>query len=92
MKEDRVLKTQLKIEFWKLNWRLSFYYRIPVVQKCLKISLIWETILYRSLGCVYDLTAVLIHRGLSAYSGHYIAHIKDKKVLLAVLDRAFLIT
>ena len=30
-------------------------------------------------GCVYDLTAVLIHRGLSAYSGHYIAHIKDKK-------------
>ena len=30
MKEDRV---------WKLNWRLSFYYRIPVVQKCLKISL-----------------------------------------------------
>ncbi|CAB3992846.1 Ubiquitin carboxyl-terminal hydrolase 48, partial [Paramuricea clavata] len=30
-------------------------------------------------GCVYDLTAVLIHRGLSAYSGHYVAHIKDKK-------------
>jgi uncharacterized UBP type Zn finger protein len=23
---------------------------------------------------------VLIHRGLSAYSGHYVAHIKDKKV------------
>ncbi|XP_028393956.1 ubiquitin carboxyl-terminal hydrolase 48-like [Dendronephthya gigantea] len=30
-------------------------------------------------GCVYDLAAVLIHRGLSAYSGHYVAHIKDKK-------------
>ncbi|XP_070561679.1 ubiquitin carboxyl-terminal hydrolase 48-like isoform X2 [Ptychodera flava] len=27
---------------------------------------------------LYDLTAVLIHRGPSAYSGHYIAHIKDK--------------
>lgn len=27
----------------------------------------------------YDLTAVLIHRGPSAYSGHYVAHIKDPK-------------
>ncbi|XP_014681715.1 PREDICTED: ubiquitin carboxyl-terminal hydrolase 48-like [Priapulus caudatus] len=26
---------------------------------------------------VYDLTAVLIHRGMSAYAGHYIAHIKE---------------
>ncbi|KAK7476526.1 hypothetical protein BaRGS_00032206, partial [Batillaria attramentaria] len=26
---------------------------------------------------VYDLTAVLIHRGTSAYSGHYVAHILD---------------
>ncbi|KAL8578268.1 hypothetical protein ACOMHN_005659 [Nucella lapillus] len=26
---------------------------------------------------VYDLTAVLIHRGHSAHSGHYIAHIQD---------------
>ena len=26
---------------------------------------------------MYDLKAVLIHRGPSAYSGHYIAHIKD---------------
>ncbi|XP_053308478.1 ubiquitin carboxyl-terminal hydrolase 48 [Spea bombifrons] len=26
---------------------------------------------------VYDLSAVLIHRGVSAYSGHYIAHVKD---------------
>ena len=23
---------------------------------------------------------MLIHRGLSAYSGHYVAHIKDRKV------------
>ncbi|KAL5014558.1 hypothetical protein ScPMuIL_008828 [Solemya velum] len=28
---------------------------------------------------VYDLSAVLIHRGPTAYSGHYIAHIKDPK-------------
>lgn len=26
---------------------------------------------------MYELTAVLIHRGPSAYSGHYIAHVKD---------------
>lgn len=26
----------------------------------------------------YDLCAVLIHRGPSAYSGHYIAHIRDR--------------
>lgn len=31
-----------------------------------------------SLPVVYDLSAVLIHRGISAYSGHYIAHIKDR--------------
>ena len=30
---------------------------------------------------IYHLNAVLIHRGLSAHSGHYIAHILDKKVL-----------
>eukprot|EP00112_Aurelia_sp_Birch-Aquarium-sp1_P008102 Seg1889.4 transcript_id=Seg1889.4/GoldUCD/mRNA.D3Y31 product="Ubiquitin carboxyl-terminal hydrolase 48" protein_id=Seg1889.4/GoldUCD/D3Y31 len=28
---------------------------------------------------IYELTAVLIHCGLSAYSGHYVAHILDKK-------------
>ncbi|XP_076472507.1 ubiquitin carboxyl-terminal hydrolase 48-like [Babylonia areolata] len=28
---------------------------------------------------VYDLTAVLIHRGHSAHSGHYIAHIQDSR-------------
>lgn len=27
--------------------------------------------------CVYELSAVLIHRGISAYSGHYIAHVRD---------------
>ncbi len=27
---------------------------------------------------MYDLAAVLIHRGPSAYSGHYVAHIRDK--------------
>ncbi|XP_061187615.1 ubiquitin carboxyl-terminal hydrolase 48-like [Saccostrea echinata] len=29
-------------------------------------------------GCIYKLKAVLIHRGPSAYSGHYIAHILDE--------------
>ncbi|XP_071351067.1 ubiquitin carboxyl-terminal hydrolase 48 [Trachinotus anak] len=29
--------------------------------------------------CVYELSAVLIHRGISAYSGHYIAHVKDAR-------------
>ncbi|KAM9759170.1 ubiquitin carboxyl-terminal hydrolase 48 isoform 2-T3 [Menidia menidia] len=28
---------------------------------------------------VYELCAVLIHRGISAYSGHYIAHVKDAR-------------
>ncbi|XP_013784550.1 ubiquitin carboxyl-terminal hydrolase 48-like [Limulus polyphemus] len=27
---------------------------------------------------LYDLSAVLIHRGPSAYSGHYVAHIRDR--------------
>uniref|UniRef100_A0A673HNW0 Ubiquitin carboxyl-terminal hydrolase 48 n=1 Tax=Sinocyclocheilus rhinocerous TaxID=307959 RepID=A0A673HNW0_9TELE len=27
--------------------------------------------------CMYELSAVLIHRGVSAYSGHYIAHVRD---------------
>ena len=30
-------------------------------------------------SAIYDLVAVLIHRGPSAYSGHYIAHIKHWK-------------
>lgn len=29
--------------------------------------------------CVYELNAVLIHRGVSAYSGHYIAHVRDAR-------------
>ncbi|XP_041639436.1 ubiquitin carboxyl-terminal hydrolase 48 isoform X2 [Cheilinus undulatus] len=28
---------------------------------------------------LYELSAVLIHRGISAYSGHYIAHVKDAR-------------
>ena len=28
----------------------------------------------------YELSAVLMHFGVSAYSGHYVAHIRDKKV------------
>ncbi|XP_066546567.1 ubiquitin carboxyl-terminal hydrolase 48 isoform X3 [Amia ocellicauda] len=29
--------------------------------------------------CIYELNAVLIHRGVSAYSGHYIAHVRDAR-------------
>lgn len=29
--------------------------------------------------CTYELSAVLIHRGVSAYSGHYIAHVQDAR-------------
>ncbi|KAL4658673.1 ubiquitin carboxyl-terminal hydrolase 48 isoform X1 [Arapaima gigas] len=29
--------------------------------------------------CLYELSAVLIHRGVSAYSGHYIAHVRDAR-------------
>uniref|UniRef100_M4AWU6 Ubiquitin carboxyl-terminal hydrolase 48 n=1 Tax=Xiphophorus maculatus TaxID=8083 RepID=M4AWU6_XIPMA len=35
-----------------------------------------EPFLEQKLG-IYELSAVLIHRGISAYSGHYIAHVKD---------------
>uniref|UniRef100_A0A3P9Q730 Ubiquitin carboxyl-terminal hydrolase 48 n=1 Tax=Poecilia reticulata TaxID=8081 RepID=A0A3P9Q730_POERE len=35
-----------------------------------------EPFLEQKLG-MYELSAVLIHRGISAYSGHYIAHVKD---------------
>lgn len=34
---------------------------------------------YPDRKCVYELNAVLIHRGISAYSGHYIAHVKDAR-------------
>ncbi|XP_054979011.1 ubiquitin carboxyl-terminal hydrolase 48-like isoform X3 [Sorex araneus] len=30
-------------------------------------------------SCMYELSAVLIHRGSSAYSGHYVANVKDPK-------------
>ena len=39
--------------------------------------------LSRYSGCqddVYKLTSVIIHLGPTAYSGHYIAHIRDTKV------------
>ena len=29
---------------------------------------------------IYELTAVLIHRGPTAYSGHYVAHIREEGV------------
>ncbi|CAH3038895.1 unnamed protein product, partial [Porites lobata] len=34
---------------------------------------------YIGSNSVYELSAVLIHFGVSAYSGHYVAHIRDKK-------------
>ncbi|XP_060707924.1 ubiquitin carboxyl-terminal hydrolase 48 isoform X1 [Hemiscyllium ocellatum] len=33
----------------------------------------------KDIGCIYELSAVLIHRGVSAYSGHYIAHVRDDR-------------
>uniref|UniRef100_A0A4W5MWE7 Ubiquitin carboxyl-terminal hydrolase 48 n=1 Tax=Hucho hucho TaxID=62062 RepID=A0A4W5MWE7_9TELE len=33
----------------------------------------------KGIKCVYELSAVLIHRGVSAYSGHYIAHVRDAR-------------
>ena len=37
----------------------------------------WADSFFPDQKCVYELSAVLIHRGISAYSGHYIAHVKD---------------
>lgn len=34
---------------------------------------------YIGSNSIYELSAVLIHFGVSAYSGHYVAHIRDKK-------------
>lgn len=34
---------------------------------------------YLGSNLVYELSAVLMHFGVSAYSGHYVAHIRDKK-------------
>uniref|UniRef100_A0A4W3GNQ9 Ubiquitin carboxyl-terminal hydrolase 48 n=1 Tax=Callorhinchus milii TaxID=7868 RepID=A0A4W3GNQ9_CALMI len=33
----------------------------------------------KDVSTVYELSAVLIHRGVSAYSGHYIAHVRDDR-------------
>ncbi len=33
---------------------------------------------------IYELTAALIHVGNSASSGHYVAHILDKKVVMFI--------
>ena len=43
----------------------------------IRVPLIIHSGLIAAMTCVYDLTAVLIHRGPSAHSGHYIAHIQD---------------
>lgn len=34
---------------------------------------------YLGSNSIYELSAVLMHFGVSAYSGHYVAHIRDKK-------------
>ena len=38
---------------------------------------------------IYHLSSVLIHRGLSAHSGHYIAHIHDKEVCIFFIWKFF---
>lgn len=30
-------------------------------------------------NCIYELSAVLVHKGVSASGGHYIAHIRDER-------------
>lgn len=37
----------------------------------------FHTLVGASEPVVYELSAILIHKGPSAYSGHYIAHVKD---------------
>lgn len=49
-------------------------------ERCGKYHFTFKSILYCFLSdeeVLYNLSAVLIHRGPSAYSGHYIAHIQD---------------
>ena len=41
--------------------------------------MVYNLLAFADKTCMYDLKAVLIHRGPSAYSGHYIAHIRDTK-------------
>lgn len=43
----------------------------------LPVSMLMFLLVSPGQQCVYELSAVLIHRGISAYSGHYIAHVKD---------------
>ena len=37
----------------------------------------WSAVVLSEGSLLYDLKSVLIHRGPSAYSGHYVAHIHD---------------
>uniref|UniRef100_A0A8C5GT95 Ubiquitin carboxyl-terminal hydrolase 48 n=1 Tax=Gouania willdenowi TaxID=441366 RepID=A0A8C5GT95_GOUWI len=42
-------------------------------------SIFLSLVVKAAVTSVYELSAVLIHRGISAYSGHYIAHVKDAR-------------
>ena len=67
-----------------LNFQLLRFVFESGVKKKLSSCIQFPDILdLRDLVCndpnaVYELTAVLIHRGPTAYSGHYVAHIKGK--------------
>ena len=50
------------------------------MKKCVTLIL-FAMLLFTGSDSVYELSAVLIHFGVSAYSGHYVAHIRDKKVI-----------
>ena len=36
----------------------------------------------KNISCIYDIKAVLIHRGTGTQSGHYFAHIKEDEVAI----------
>lgn len=42
-----------------------------------RCAFIFSSCLLSDNGAMYDLEAVLIHRGPTAYSGHYVAHIRS---------------
>nr|XP_039273136.1 ubiquitin carboxyl-terminal hydrolase 48-like [Styela clava] len=74
----RTLNLQLlRFVFDKKTWnrkKLSSFLAFP---DTLDMSTFVTSDNVAAIDAVYELTAVLIHRGPSASSGHYIAHIKD---------------
>ncbi|EDO30738.1 predicted protein [Nematostella vectensis] len=55
----------------------------------MSVTLLIEFLYAGDLSTVYELSAVLMHHGSSAYSGHYVAHIRDNKELVAKDNSVF---